>query len=112
MRLAAFSAAAWLVRQDLDGRPAEDGMPRDAFRRLVTDLKRRGAFRGRLPVPLSDFVPGLEMELRLRAVPFGRGELETFTADVWRLAEDDPDVIRWSEAFLVARQAREPHNDR
>jgi hypothetical protein len=23
---------------------------------------------------------------------------------VWPLAEDDPDVIRWAEAFLAARQ--------
>jgi hypothetical protein len=43
---------------------------------------------------LPDFVTGLELELRLRAVPFDRGELETWAADVWSLAEDDPDVIR------------------
>jgi hypothetical protein len=55
---------------------------------------------------LPDFVTGLEMELRLRAVPFDRGELETWAADVWPLAEDDPDVIRWAEAFL--RQGTEP----
>jgi hypothetical protein len=30
--------------------------------------------------------------------------VETFVADVWSLAEDDPDVIRWAEAFLAARQ--------
>jgi hypothetical protein len=53
---------------------------------------------------LPDFVTGLEMELRLRAVPFDRGELETWARDVWSLAEDDPDVIRWAEAFLAARQ--------
>jgi hypothetical protein len=51
-----------------------------------------------------DFVTGLEMELRLRAVPFDKGELETWAADVWPLAEDDPHVIRWAEAFLTARQ--------
>jgi hypothetical protein len=43
---------------------------------------------------LYDFVTGLEMELRLRAVPFDRGELEAWAADVWSLAPDDPDVIR------------------
>jgi hypothetical protein len=53
---------------------------------------------------LPDFLTGLELELRLRAVPFHRGELETWAADVWPLAEDDPDVIRWAEAFLAARQ--------
>jgi hypothetical protein len=53
---------------------------------------------------LDDFVTGLELELRLRAVPFDRGELETWADDVWPLAEDDPDVIRWSEAFQAARQ--------
>jgi hypothetical protein len=53
---------------------------------------------------LSDFVTGLEMELQLRGVPFDRGDLETFAADVWSLAEEDPDVIRWSEAFLEAQR--------
>jgi hypothetical protein len=42
---------------------------------------------------LSDFVTGLELELRLRAVPFDRGELQTWAADVWSLAEDDPDGL-------------------
>jgi hypothetical protein len=37
---------------------------------------------------LSDFVTGLEMELRLRAVPCDRGDLETWAADVWPLAEE------------------------
>jgi hypothetical protein len=31
---------------------------------------------------------------------------------VWSLAEDDPDVIRWSEAFPAARQAEEHTEDR
>jgi hypothetical protein len=44
------------------------------------------------------------MELRHRAVPFDRAELETCAADVWPLAEDDPDVIRGAEAFLAAGQ--------
>jgi hypothetical protein len=25
-------------------------------------------------------------------------------ADVWALAEEDPDPIRWVEAFVIARQ--------
>jgi hypothetical protein len=53
---------------------------------------------------LPDFLTGLEPELWLRAVPFDRGELETWAADGWSLAEDYNDVIRWAEAFLVARQ--------
>jgi hypothetical protein len=53
-------------------------------------------------MPLPDFLAGLELELRLRAVPFDRGELETWASDMWPLAEDDPDPIRWSEAFLAA----------
>jgi hypothetical protein len=52
---------------------------------------------------LPDFVTGLSLELRLCAVAFDRGELETWAADVWSLA-DDPDVVRWAEAFLAARQ--------
>jgi hypothetical protein len=28
----------------------------------------------------------------------------SFTADVWPLGEDEPNVIRWAEAFLEARQ--------
>jgi hypothetical protein len=52
-----------------------------------------------------DFLTGLELELRLRAVPFDRGELETWAADVCPLAEDDPEVIRLAEAFLAARRA-------
>jgi hypothetical protein len=53
---------------------------------------------------LSDFLTGLELELRLRAVPFDRGELETWAADVWSLAEDGPDVLRWAQAFRAARR--------
>jgi hypothetical protein len=54
---------------------------------------------------LPDFLTGLELELRLRAAAFDRGELEAWAADVWPRAEDDPDVIGWAEAFLAARQA-------
>jgi hypothetical protein len=56
---------------------------------------------------LPDFLTGLEMELRLRAVPFDRGDLETLVSDVWPLAEEDPDPIRWAQAFLLARRERE-----
>jgi hypothetical protein len=30
---------------------------------------------------------------------------QAWAADVWSLAEDDPDVIHWAEAFLAARRA-------
>ena len=53
---------------------------------------------------LPDFLTGLELELRLRAVPCDRGELDVGR----RRAEpgrDDADVIRWAEAFLAWRQA-------
>jgi hypothetical protein len=48
----------------------------------------------------SDFLTGLEMELQLRAIPFNRNELETFARDVWPLAEENPEISRWAEAFL------------
>ena len=53
---------------------------------------------------LPDFVTGLEMELRLRGVPFERRDLDGFAADVWPLAEDDPDPQRWAREFLEARR--------
>jgi hypothetical protein len=49
-------------------------------------------------------VPGRVLWLRLRPVPFDRAKLEPWAADVWPVAEDDPDVIRWAEAFRAARQ--------
>ena len=57
---------------------------------------------------LLEFVTGLEMELQFRGVTFERRDLDAFAADVWPLAEEDPDPIRWAEAFLIAqRQAME-----
>ena len=53
---------------------------------------------------LPDFVTGLELELRLRGVAFERRDLETFAADLWPLAEEDPDPKPWAGAFLEARQ--------
>ena len=53
---------------------------------------------------LEDFITGLEMELRFRGEPFDRGELEQFAADVWPLAQEDPDPGRWAAEFLDARQ--------
>jgi hypothetical protein len=53
----------------------------------------------------AEFLTGLEMELQLRAVPFNRNELETFVTDVWPLAEENPEIPRWAEAFLFERPA-------
>ncbi len=53
----------------------------------------------------DDFTAMLESELQLLGVPFDRGELLTWAADVWVLAEDDPDPGRWAREFLEARQA-------
>jgi hypothetical protein len=49
-------------------------------------------------VTLPDFLTGLSLELRLRAVPFDRGELEAFANDMLPLVEEEPDPIRSAEA--------------
>jgi hypothetical protein len=48
---------------------------------------------------LPDFITALELELRFRGVAFDCADVLTFAADVWPLAEEDPDVGRWAEAF-------------
>ncbi len=53
----------------------------------------------------DDFALALESELQLTGRPFDRGELLTWAADVWPLAEDDPDAGRWAREFLAASQA-------
>ena len=57
-----------------------------------------------LTMNLADFIISLEMELQLRGVPFARADVLTFAADVWPLAEEDPDAGRWATAFLEARR--------
>jgi hypothetical protein len=52
-----------------------------------------------------DFAALLEQELRLLAVPFDQAELLTYAADVWPVAQDDPDVRRWSKEFLRSTAA-------
>jgi hypothetical protein len=52
---------------------------------------------------LLDFITALKMELRLRGLPFDRGDVVEFAEDVWPLAEDDPDSGRWADAFLAGR---------
>jgi hypothetical protein len=41
-----------------------------------------GAAGGNQALTLPDFLTGLELELRLRAAAFDRGELETWAAEV------------------------------
>jgi hypothetical protein len=53
----------------------------------------------------ADFVTGLEMELQLRGVAFDRADLVTFAADVWPMAEEDPDAAHWVNVFLEIRSA-------
>jgi hypothetical protein len=53
----------------------------------------------------SDFLSGLEAELRLRVLPFGRADVLAFSDDVWDLASEDPDPVRWAECFIEAGYA-------
>ena len=46
------------------------------------------------------FTLALEQELQLRAVGFSRAELLEFVADVWPLAEENPDVAFWAREFI------------
>jgi hypothetical protein len=52
---------------------------------------------------LRDFVVALEIELRLRGVPFERGGLVEFGEDAWPLFEEAFNVGRWTDAFLMGR---------
>jgi hypothetical protein len=33
-------------------------------------------------------------------VPFSRADLLAFVEDVWAVAEEDPDAVRWAERFV------------
>jgi hypothetical protein len=52
-----------------------------------------------------DFLAGLEQELRLRGLPFSRADVLAFTDDAWQLAQEDPDPVRWADAFVEAGYA-------
>jgi hypothetical protein len=52
-----------------------------------------------------DFLAGLEVELRLRGVAFSRADVLAFVGDVWQLALEDPDPVRWADAFVEAGRA-------
>jgi hypothetical protein len=51
------------------------------------------------------FLDGLEAELRLRGVAFSRADVLAFADDVWPLAQEDPDPVRWADAFVEAGYA-------
>ena len=53
----------------------------------------------------SDFLPDLEQQLGLRAVPFSRADALEFVAGAWPLICEDPDPVRWAGAFLDGRAA-------
>jgi hypothetical protein len=50
----------------------------------------------------TEFVKVLEEELKLRGLAFSRADVLEFVDDVWPLAKDDPDPVRWAERFLEA----------
>jgi hypothetical protein len=51
------------------------------------------------PTP-SGFVRHLEAELRLRGAAFELAALLGYVEAVWALAREDPDPVRWADAFL------------
>jgi hypothetical protein len=52
-----------------------------------------------------DFTAGLEAGLQLRGLTFSRADVLAFADDVWPLAEEDPDLVRWADAFVAAGYA-------
>jgi hypothetical protein len=52
-----------------------------------------------------DFTAGLEAELRRRGAAFSRAEVQEFAEAVWSLALEDPDPVRWVDAFVESRPA-------
>jgi hypothetical protein len=51
-------------------------------------------------MPKTEFIRILEEELKLRGLAFSRADVLEFVEDVWPLAKDDPDPVRWAERFL------------
>jgi hypothetical protein len=48
----------------------------------------------------ADFLAALEQQLLLRGSSFSLADLTEFVADVWPLAQEDPDPVRWAREFL------------
>ena len=53
----------------------------------------------------TDFLTALEQELQLRGIGFSRAGLQEFVADVWPLAQENPDVTFWAREFLESGRA-------
>ena len=56
----------------------------------------------------NDFVAALEQELQLRGVGFSRADLVEFVADVWPLAQENPDVAFWAREFRESGRGSVP----
>jgi hypothetical protein len=48
------------------------------------------------------FIAALEEQLQHCGREFSRAAVLEFVADVWPLAQDDPDPARWAREFLAA----------
>jgi hypothetical protein len=48
----------------------------------------------------TDFLAAVEQELQLHGVSFSRAALQEFVADVWPLAQENPDVTFWAREFI------------
>jgi hypothetical protein len=49
----------------------------------------------------NDFTAALRSELHFRNTPFDGAALEAFAASVYPLVDDEPDVGRWADEFLM-----------
>jgi hypothetical protein len=47
----------------------------------------------------TDFLTTLEIDLRLRGLAFERGDLIAWVEALWPRIVEEPDVLRWAEAF-------------
>jgi hypothetical protein len=50
--------------------------------------------------------PLLATDLALRGVAFDRAELLAWVSSMWPWCEDDPNVRRWANGFVMARTAQ------
>ena len=53
----------------------------------------------------TDFLTALEQELQRQGIGFSRADLQEFVADVWPLAQENPDVTVWAREFIEASRA-------
>jgi hypothetical protein len=57
-------------------------------------------------VSKAAFLEALAWQLTLLAIPYVRPDLQAFVDDVWPLAEEDPDVGRWADAYAEAQHGQ------